>query len=340
MSPSTFAIIVAWNDREFLPELLASLAPAPAEDLQVLVVDNGSDDASSAVVRERFPHVAWLRNARNLGYAHAVNQGWRYARGAWGGEAPADRFVLLLSPDMVLTPDAVPRLRAALDAQPEAGSSGGVVRRAFRDPSSERPFAEAVRSDVIDHAGWAVRRDRRFIARGAGSLDRGQYADVGAPFGVSASFGLFRSSALEAAQLPGGGPGAGGLLDPALSPAAAGADLAWRLQLAGWPAAFAPAARAWRFCGAQAASDSAASSASSVIPPSDRWLLAAKNETLPSLLLALPWLFASWLGRAWKPSEAFAPFFVLAGLPSWRPKRRAVRALRRAAGTNLRSWFR
>lgn len=51
-------------------ECLASLAHSP-----IILVDNGSEDGTVNVVREKFPVVTVIRNDENLGFAKAANQG-------------------------------------------------------------------------------------------------------------------------------------------------------------------------------------------------------------------------------------------------------------------------
>ncbi|MGD8375001.1 MAG: glycosyltransferase family 2 protein [Acidobacteriota bacterium] len=106
-------VIVAYNSTPWLPDCLESLrkAEAPARR-ELFVVDNASTDGSADLVRERFPEARLLRNARNLGYARAVNRAWREAAG---------RHLLVLNPDVVVRPDALARLHGHLERNPRTG---------------------------------------------------------------------------------------------------------------------------------------------------------------------------------------------------------------------------
>src|SRR5690349_3135122 len=56
-------IISTYNAREVLADCLASIYQnAPTEPYEVIVVDDASDDATSDMVRHRFPEVRLLRN--------------------------------------------------------------------------------------------------------------------------------------------------------------------------------------------------------------------------------------------------------------------------------------
>ena len=104
--------IVNWNTRELLEQCLASLAEgARGVRTKIIVVDNASQDRSAELVSERFPHVALLQNAANLGYAHGNNQVYGQAEG---------RYFLLLNPDTIVRPGAIAAMMQFLEATPEA----------------------------------------------------------------------------------------------------------------------------------------------------------------------------------------------------------------------------
>ncbi len=107
--PLVTAIIVSWNGRTHLQDCLPSLAEQSYPALKVLVVDNGSTDASAQVVREA--KMGWLPLGRNIGLAQAMNEGARRASGA---------YLLFLNNDMRFAPDFVERLVESLEANPNA----------------------------------------------------------------------------------------------------------------------------------------------------------------------------------------------------------------------------
>ena len=75
---------------------------------RIIVVDNGSTDDTTLVVRREFPAVKLVCAPRNLGFARANNLGAKEAEGEW---------LLLLNSDARLKPDT---LTAAVDWMPEA----------------------------------------------------------------------------------------------------------------------------------------------------------------------------------------------------------------------------
>lgn len=97
-------VIPNWNGEHRLPFLLASLQEQTERPWEVLVVDNGSTDASKRVT-EGTPGLRWIGLDRNHGFARAVNQGIGEAK----GEA-----VAIVNNDVKLAPDCLQLLAGAL----------------------------------------------------------------------------------------------------------------------------------------------------------------------------------------------------------------------------------
>ena len=97
--------------------VLASTAP-----VELLVVDNGSTDGSAnrldAHAVAGANRLVVTKAGANLGFARASNLGLRSASGD---------YLLLLNPDCLVEPDTVTRMRAVLDAHPEAGMAGPLI---------------------------------------------------------------------------------------------------------------------------------------------------------------------------------------------------------------------
>src|SRR5690606_31453479 len=61
-------------------------------NIEVIVVDNGSQDRCEEIVTSHFPQVRFIQTGANLGHAAGNNAGLREARG---------RYVMILNPDVV-----------------------------------------------------------------------------------------------------------------------------------------------------------------------------------------------------------------------------------------------
>ena len=129
-------VIVNWNAGVALHDCLASLfASKPwGGDLEVLLVDNASTDGSQVRAVRDYPDVTLIQNGANLGFARAVNEGLRRARG---------ELTLLLNPDVIVESTTVLTLVDFMVHHPSAAAVGpkllnpdGTVQgSARRDPS-------------------------------------------------------------------------------------------------------------------------------------------------------------------------------------------------------------
>ncbi|MFA5050861.1 MAG: glycosyltransferase family 2 protein [Patescibacteria group bacterium] len=79
MSKKIAVIIVCYNGREYLPDLLNSLKNQTLKPTEIIFVDNNSKDDSIDYVRKNFSEVILIENKKNLGFAQANNQGIKEA---------------------------------------------------------------------------------------------------------------------------------------------------------------------------------------------------------------------------------------------------------------------
>lgn len=86
-------VVVTWHNADDVPALLDSLGDTLGEGAELVVVENGSGDATPALVRAAVPRARVIENAANRGFAAAANQGFAASRGA---------YVLFLNPDTQL----------------------------------------------------------------------------------------------------------------------------------------------------------------------------------------------------------------------------------------------
>lgn len=113
-TPDVSVVIPTFERSESLKRLLHSLADSDLGglDMEVLVVDDGSADATPDVLAAAPLPVVQLRQM-NSGPAVARNRGWRAASGP---------LVLFLDDDVVVTPDAVRRLVATASSADAVGA--------------------------------------------------------------------------------------------------------------------------------------------------------------------------------------------------------------------------
>lgn len=97
-------VVVSYNTLEMTRECLASVMRNSAGlTVQVVVVDNNSEDGSAAMIKKIFPDILLIENAYNKGFASANNQGFALCGG---------KYILLLNSDTVVLDDV---LRASVE---------------------------------------------------------------------------------------------------------------------------------------------------------------------------------------------------------------------------------
>lgn len=116
--------IVNWNTSQLLHDCLVSIYRYVWQaSLQVIVVDNCSQDNSVEMVRLNFPEVQMVTNTENVGFARANNQAFKMASG---------RYVLMLNSDTLVEPDAFDTMLTFMDQHTEAGAMGCKLLNADR----------------------------------------------------------------------------------------------------------------------------------------------------------------------------------------------------------------
>ncbi len=109
-------IILSWNTITLLAECLVSVAkPHPGITVEVIVVDNASEDGSREMVKRRFPDVKLVVNETNIGFGAGNNSALPVATG---------RYVMFLNSDTVVLEDAFRNLVCFADANPDVGIAG------------------------------------------------------------------------------------------------------------------------------------------------------------------------------------------------------------------------
>jgi len=109
-------IIINWNTRQLLLDCIDSIYRTVQQaTFEVYVVDNGSSDGSVEAVRNAFPSVKVIANARNQGFAKANNLALRQMHG---------RYAVLLNSDTVLKKSALETMLDFMDRHPEVGMCG------------------------------------------------------------------------------------------------------------------------------------------------------------------------------------------------------------------------
>jgi GT2 family glycosyltransferase len=169
------AIIPSWNRADLLEAILTNLSRQTRPPDQIIVVDNGSADATQVVARE-FP-VDLIVFPENRGFAIAVNEGIRHANGDW---------ILILNNDVVLEPYWLERLLASAEQENASFAVGKLLRpndMSLIDGSwdliSRAAYAWRCGFERRDGAVWSTKRRISFAPMTAALFHRRVFDQVG-----------------------------------------------------------------------------------------------------------------------------------------------------------------
>ncbi|MDW3220181.1 MAG: glycosyltransferase [Acidimicrobiales bacterium] len=133
-------VVLNWNSGDLGAAAVASARAQRWSDLEVVVVDNASEDDSLARILADHPDVTVVRNDRNLGFGAGMNRGIAEATG---------EFVLPLNCDAELHADYVPTLVASINADDRCGGAGGVVGSARVGESGAQAISPVMRTTSV-----------------------------------------------------------------------------------------------------------------------------------------------------------------------------------------------
>lgn len=160
--PSLSVILPVYNGAEFLDEALDSVRRQTFDDLELIAIDDGSTDASTAILAR---HAAADRRLRLAARPHqgieaALNHGLALA---------AAPLVAVMNADDVARPDRLARQAAFLEAEPGVAAISGALEwidpagrpfRVSRPPTAPAEIRETLhRTNCMAHPAVMLRRE-------------------------------------------------------------------------------------------------------------------------------------------------------------------------------------
>lgn len=92
-NPLVSVIVLNYNAGKLLLNCVESLIKFTYKNIEIIVVDNTSDDNSQIECKKKFPQIKLIQNKKNIGYCGGNNVGIKEALG---------EFVLILNPDTIV----------------------------------------------------------------------------------------------------------------------------------------------------------------------------------------------------------------------------------------------
>jgi GT2 family glycosyltransferase len=142
-------IIVTWNKKDYVINLLNSLSAInfPRNQLDILVIDNASNDGTVEALEMQFQDIQIIKNTENIGGTGGFNTGL-----AWAFEQADSKydFLWLLDNDVVVHQNALSELVTVLDENSDVAVAGSTMMQ-------------------LDYP-WRINEMGAFVDRGSGNL--------------------------------------------------------------------------------------------------------------------------------------------------------------------------
>ncbi len=203
-------IVLNWNGLQHLNDCFSSLTNQTYKDLELIMVDNCSEDSSVKFVKSNFPSVKLLELDDNYGFCKGNNEGIKIATG---------EYIVLLNNDTICDPDFVFQLVKSLEQSDNIGSV-----------ASKMLFMSDYQK--IDNVGIGFRKSGVGYKIGWLQTDNGQFDRPMYVFGSCAGAAIYRKEVFEKI----------GLLDELLQTNNEDIDFSFRMQLTGFECVYNPAA--------------------------------------------------------------------------------------------------
>jgi len=139
--PLISVIVVTYNGEEYIRRCFDSLLAQTYKNLEIIAVDNASQDQSVALLLKNFPEVQVLALKRNRHYAGGINAGISRANG---------EYMFLLNQDTELDPDCIVQLYKKATSEDKIGAVAPMMKF-----SALRGFINGIGNQINNH-GWGT----------------------------------------------------------------------------------------------------------------------------------------------------------------------------------------
>jgi len=176
-NPLVVVIILTCNQKEITLCCLESLEECSYKNLEIVVVDNNSDDGTSAALKSVFPHVHLVESPINAGVAGGRNLGIQFAEAMFSYD-----HLLILDNDTTVAGDFLQPMVDILETDKRVGvvspkiylmgeknildQAGGSIVNFFTGSTAKRGHGKH------DHGQYDARENQNCLPSGACSLSR------------------------------------------------------------------------------------------------------------------------------------------------------------------------
>lgn len=265
--------IVGWNHRGYLENVLKSCLEQTVP-VEIIYVDNASEDGSVEFVRTNFPGVKIIENKTNRGYAGGHNDALK---------ATQTEIAILMNPDISLKKDFVEKIVNSF-LNPKVGA---VTPLLLRPPEGNGEI-------LIDSFGLKLNLSLRGVNKYEGKkLKDFPYKSETELWGFTGAAAALRREAINDTTEN------GEFFDETLHSYREDVDASWRLQKKGWKILGIPQIKVFHVRAARKTARNGVKKSTKIIGLSWRnyFLVILKNAAPSQLILHFPFLLVETLAR-------------------------------------------
>jgi GT2 family glycosyltransferase len=216
MKDKVSIILLNWNGLKFLEKCVESVLNQSYENIEFIIVDNGSTDRSIQIIQEKYPDFKYILNDNNLGFAKGMNQGIEVSSG---------KYILLLNVDVYLDSNYVKEGLSRIQKDEIIGFIGGL----------EYMWEDGKLTDKLHiSCGPMYLRKRMQMTR------KNNFYDEQFCFGITGSFPIVRRKMLDDIFSV-----SGYFFDEDFETGWEDTDMRFRAFLRGWKTLYYPKIHAW-----------------------------------------------------------------------------------------------
>lgn len=141
--PLVSIVVLNWNGEQVIRSSLNSIRKLDYPNIEVIVVDNGSTDASIDIISNEFSDFRLLKNSKNLGFSAGMNIGIQESRG---------NLILLYNNDAIAHPVSLSEMVKTISSGNEIGIVGGLIL--YNDPN-DVIWSRGGKLDLVTGSIWS-----------------------------------------------------------------------------------------------------------------------------------------------------------------------------------------
>ncbi len=323
MPPLVSVLVLNHKQSSYVPRCLDALLQQTCTELEIVFIDNASNDGIVDYVTSKYPTIRLIANDTNLYFSKAHNAAIKQSSG---------KYVMPLNVDVVVAPSYIEQMVRAIELDPKIGMVSGKLLQMDANLNPLDP-------PMIDSTGLWFTPELRHFDRGSQEKDEGQYASIEHIVGPSGAAALYRREMLEDLAWQ------GEYFDEEFVIYREDADLVWRAQWLGWKAVYTPFAVAWHVRRVRNTDDRRSTPAVlRMHAVKNRFLMRIKNQSASNafrFLMPVLWRDLQVIAYVMFLEHSSLPAFarLVRLLPRMLKKRKQLMARKRVSDSYMDRWF-